>query len=657
MRKYFIILSLGFFSIIIKGQVNDPVVMKVNGKDIKKSEFEYLYKKNNTGIALNEYLELFKNFKLKVAEAEAQGIDTTAAFVKELKENRDQLAKQYLKEPAINESILINEYNRLKEDVEISHIAFPIKLEKEMGQDGKEELFPSSFLFPADTLLAYKKAIQYRNRLLKGEKIDKIASEIEKSYKLPNTPPTYMGWIPAMMMLPTIEDAIFNTPAGSISMPVRFNAIYLLFQIHDKRPSSGEINASHIMVACPGNADTVQVEDARKKAFSIYRRVTTGEDFAKLAKELSDDKGSGQQGGELGWFGTGRMVKEFETMAFSLKKKGDISIPVRSQFGFHIIKLNDVRAMEPFEQKKEQIIGFLSRGERAFELQKPGIDEMKRKSNYTINDNAYKTLKNISETNFPVDTAFQRKAMAINGVLFSIWNKPYQISDFLSFTEKTRSPYFLSTEILEDRYNAYVLDLLRKEENNHLEDEYPEFRNLMKEYHDGFLSYEVTQNEVWEKASKDTLGLTDFFNTNKANYNWDQPHYKGCVVLCKDNKVKKEATKSVKKMTSDEAAKFLTKEFNTDSVKVVKIDKGLFKQGDNSYIDETIFKKGKAEKNKDFPEFFLVGKLLKDGPETYSDIGGQVISDYQNYLEEEWIKKLRAKYPIEVYQDVLKTID
>ncbi len=657
MRKHLILLTLGFFTGSVFAQANDPVVMKVNGKDVKKSEFEYLYKKNNTGIALDEYVELFKNFKLKVAEAETQGIDTTASFVKELKDNRDQLAKQYLHEPEIDEAMVINEYNRLKEDVELSHIALPIKLDKVPGPNGNEELYPSSQLLPSDTLAAYKKAIQYRNRLLKGEKIEKIAAELEKSYKMPNTPPTYMGWMSAMMLLPSLEDAIYSTKAGSVSMPVRFNSIYLIFQVLNKRPSSGEINASHIMVACPPDADTIQVEDAKKKADDIYKRVTSGEDFASLAKELSDDKGSGQQGGELGWFGTGRMVKEFETMAFSLKQKGDIGTPVRSQFGFHIIKLNDVRAMEPYDQKKNQIVNLLMRGGKNNELQKPGIDELKKKFNYTRNEQTWKELCAVADSYFPMDSIFADKAATITGVLCSISNKPYKTGEFLEYMKLTRAPYVLSSDIMEDRYNAYVLDILKKEENNHLEDEYPEFKNLMKEYRDGFLSYEVTQNEVWEKAPKDTVGLTAYFNANKEKYSWEQPRYKGLVVLCKDSKTKKNASKAIKKMEPDVAARFLLKEFNNDSVKLVKVEKGLFQQGNNPFVDEVAFKGKKAEKNKDFPEFFATGKILKNGPESYTDVGGLVISDYQNYLEQEWLKRLREKYPVVVYEDVLKTID
>lgn len=638
-------------------QANDPVVMKVDGKEVLKSEFEYLYKKNNTGIALDEYVELFKNFKLKVAEAQAQGIDTTAAFVKELKENRTQLAKQYLKEPSVDESLLLKEYERLKEDIEISHVAIPVKLEFIDGAEGERDTILSPQLLPADTVAAYNQAMQYRKRLLKGEKIEKIAKEIEKSFRMPNNPPTYMGWASAMMMIPSIEDAIYSTPAKSVSMPVRFNSLYLLFQVLDKRQSMGEINASHIMVACPPDADTIQVDDARKKAEEIYKRVISGEDFATVAKELSDDKGSGQQGGELGWFGSGRMVKEFENAAFALKNKGDISLPAKSQFGFHIIRLNDTRSIEPFEQKKGQITNFLSRGDNSFELRKPGIDSLKQSSNFTENEQAYQALMALANQLFPSDPSFQSDDQLSGEILFTVWDKPYKVSDFLAFMSKSRSNYILSTDIVADQYQTFVLEVLKKEEDAHLEKQYDDFRNLMKEYHDGFLSYEVTQKEVWEKAPKDTVGLTNFFLENKDKYNWESPRYKGVVVFCKDAKTKKQAQKSIKKRPVEEIAQLLTTEFNNDSIKLVKVERGLFAQGNNAQVDQVIFKSGKAEEKKDFPEFFVVGKLLKNGPESYTDVGGLVISDYQNYLEQEWLKQLRTKYPIEIDTEVLNTIE
>lgn len=656
MRKRLIILTIGFVSMTLHAQGSDPVVMKVNGKDVKKSEFEYLYKKNNTGIALDEYVELFKNFKLKVVAAEAQGIDTTAAFVKELKDNRDQLAKQYQKEPEINESLVLNEYSRLKEDNEISHLIIPIKLEKQTDPEGKEITVPASRLLPADTLAAYNRALQIRKRLLKGEKIETIAEELGKTYTAINNPPVYLGWVPAMGILPDLEDAIYATPKGGISQPCRFNSLYLIFKVLDKRPSAGEVNASHIMVACPQDADSAKVEEAQKKADEIYQKVTSGGDFAALAKELSDDKGSGQQGGSLGWFGKGRMVKEFEETAFTLQAKGDISRPVRSQFGFHIILLNDKRDVEPLDQKKDQITGFLGRGSKNYELRKPGIDALKKKGNFTANEKILAGLLQLADSWQPFDSTFKAKANP-DEVLFTVWETPYKTGEFLAFAEKTRMSV-LSTDILTDRYNAYIVDILKKEDNKHLEDQYPDFKNLMQEYRDGFLSFEITQNEVWGKAPKDTAGLTTFFQANKDKYNWDEPRYKGYVILCKDANTKKEAEKILKKSKADidAAVKLIVGKFNADSVKLVKVEKKLYQKGNNPCVDEIIFKTGKAEQNKDYPEFLVAGKLLSKGPESYTDVGGLVISDYQNYLEEAWIKKLRQEYPIEVYTEVLKTI-
>jgi peptidyl-prolyl cis-trans isomerase SurA len=655
MRKHLIILTLGFISMSIQAQGDDPLVMKVNGKDVKKTEFEYLYKKNNTGIALDEYVELFKNFKLKVAAAEALGIDTTAAFIKELKDNRDQLSKQYQKDLEIDESLITNEYKRLNEDVEVSHISIPIKIEKRLDAEGNEIKILATQLLPADTLVAYKHALQIRKRLLKGEKIEKIATELERTYTATNNPPVHLGWIPAMSILSDIEDAIYTTDKGAVSLPLRFNNVYLLFKILDKRPSAGEVKASHIMLGCVKDADSTTVETAQQKADEIYQKVISGEDFATLAKEFSDDKGSGQQGGLLGWFGKGRMVKEFEEAAFSLKEKGEISQPVRSQYGFHIIKLEDKRGIEPLEQKRSQIINFLGRSSKYHLLYKPGEDALKAKANFTANEKVLNELYKLANAYQLSDSVFQAK---INGdeILFTVWGTTYNVGDFISYAERNAASA-LSTDVLNDRYNDYVIEVLKKEENKNLEAQYPEFKNLMQEYRDGFLSFEITQNEVWEKAPKDTVGLTSFFLDNKDKYKWDEPRYKGYVILCKDKKIKKEAEKIIKKSDLDVAIKLITEKFNADSIKHVKIEKKLFQRGNNPYVDEVIFKTGKAEINEDYPVLLLTGKLLPDGPESYADVGGLVISDYQNYLEEKWIQKLRKEYPIEIFPEVIKTIN
>jgi peptidyl-prolyl cis-trans isomerase SurA len=188
-----------------------------------------------------------------------------------------------------------------------------------------------------------------------------------------------------------------------------------------------------------------------------------------------------------------------------------------------------------------------------------------------------------------------------------------------------------------------------------LENRYPEFANLMREFRDGSLMFEVSKQEVWDKASSDSDGLQKFFEANKQQYAWTEPHYKGYIILAKDAATKKKMQKATAKMKPEEAVAYLEENYKAGEVSYVKVEKGLFKKGENPFVDEQAFKTGKAEKPEGFADFFLLGKVL-NAPDSYTDIRGMVITDYQDYLEKEWLKQLNEKYPVKIYKDVLISI-
>jgi len=178
----------------------------------------------------------------------------------------------------------------------------------------------------------------------------------------------------------------------------------------------------------------------------------------------------------------------------------------------------------------------------------------------------------------------------------------------------------------------------------------------MQEYHDGILLFEVSNKEVWDKASKDTEGLDKYFKAHKADYNWEKPHFKGRVISCKDKKTFTAAKSIVQKSNNDSIDKYLRIRLN-DSIQYVKIDKGLYVQGENKAVDKFVFKtKDKFVPATDYPFVFTAGKVLKKTPEDYTDVRGLVTADYQEYLEKEWIQALRAKYTVSVDQNILKTV-
>ncbi len=648
------------FSVLLIAQntpVNDPVIMTVDGKGVKKSEFEYIYKKNNTDESidkksLEEYVELFKNFKLKVVEAESLGLDTLTDFRNELKDYRSELVKSYVDNTLVNEKLIRQEYERMREDLEISHILITFN-----DQDFDQANFKNQKVYPADTLAVYKKALQIRKRLLqKGEDFKKVATEVSKDKRsVAGDNPGYLGWFTALRLMPDLEDGAYNTPVGQVSMPIRTQFGYHLVKVLKRQADPGEVRVAHILIDCPKDADTVRVTDAQAKADEIYAEVLRGEDFGELAKKYSADKGSAAKNGELPWFGYGRMVVEFETAAFGLKV-GMVSPPVRSQFGYHIIKLLEKRDLAPLEEKRVSILSVLRENGRHTELVEPRLEKMKEENGFSLNKDVFQELQQAANTEYPVDATFLSKFENNNNTLFLTGSTAYTVSQFVKFIRETDAPPFVvSTDLLNERLQGFELDCLTEEVERQLEVKNLEFRNLLQEYRDGILLYNIMNSEVWEKANQDSEGLKVFFDQHKADYAWDQPHYKGYIVLCKDSKVKKKMQKEISKMAPAEAAVYLNQNYIVGDVVQVQLEKGLFIKGDNPFVDEAVFKTGKAECPKDYSDFFVMGELLTI-PNDYADVKGLVVTDYQAYLEKMWIEYLNKKYPVVINKDVVNTI-
>ena len=185
-----------------------------------------------------------------------------------------------------------------------------------------------------------------------------------------------------------------------------------------------------------------------------------------------------------------------------------------------------------------------------------------------------------------------------------------------------------------------------------------ELKNLIREYHDGLLFFEISNREVWEKASKDEAGLQQYFKKNKKKYAWDEPRFKGMAYHVKTQDDVAAVRNCVKKLKFDQWAEKLRTTFNGDSVIRIRVEKGIFKEGDNAVIDSIIFKKDTTVAHlKDYPIDAAYGKILKKGPEDYTDVRALVVADYQEMLEQQWVASLRRKYTFSVNQDVLKTVN
>lgn len=567
----------------------DKVLMTIDGKPVMLSEFEYIYRKNSQEAAgsqksMEEYLDLFVNFKLKVTEAERRGIDTTADFIKELKGYRAQATPKYLTDNEAMEQLLLRTYQWSCVDRRVAHIAIecPMSADSATVEQALARINEARDRVTTGKKIVKGKGAKARVTYAKKEDFKAVAKEVSTDPSVKDSEGE-LGWISPFRFVYPFEKAVYTTPVGEVTEVFRSPYGFHIALVEEERPHD-EVQASHIMKATP-RGDSLAAERAKVVIDSIYELVMQPDaKFDEIARELSDDKGSAMRGGSLGWFGHGAMVKPFEDAVFGLQNVGDITKPFQSRFGWHIAKLDGKRGTLPYEEKKDEIKKRVQRDER--------IQEVKE-----------------------------------------------------SFLKKTRAEYNLPAEMSDAEVMEYA--------DAHLEEKYVDLARLVQEYHDGILLFDVSLEEVWDKAAKDTAGLEAFFAQHKADYVWDEPRFKGVVVYCKDKNSLKAAQSIVKRAQPDSVNSYL-KRLNTDSVTYVRMEQGLWLKGRNGAIDKFGFKDKKAEYKADekMPFVYVQGKVLK-GAEVYTDDRNKVTSDYQEYLDAKWIEELKAKYPVVIYKEVL----
>lgn len=591
MKKTFIIMAA--MAVCLAATAQSKTLMTVNGKPVSTEEFVYIYEKNNQAGAIDpktmdEYREMFINFKLKVAEAEAQGIDTTEAFLKELKGYRAQATPKYLQDQQAIDSLVELSWRHLAKDRRAAHIAIQCPQSADSAAQ-TEALAKINEAYERVTI--GKEVLKGKGKRAKlvrqpAEAFDAVARELSTD---PNVQETggELGWITPFRYVYPLEEAVYGTEVGQISRPFRTQYGWHIVLVEEERDHR-EVKAAHIMKMVPrGSGDSVAA--VKKAEIDSIAAILTPENFAEVARHESEDRGSSLRGGELEWFGQGMMVKEFEQAAFSLQPSA-ISEPVRTAYGWHIILKEGERGIQPLDSMRAQILRQVQRDERMNEAVK-------------------------------------------------------------SFVRKTRAEYNLPESMSDKEVKEYA--------DEHLEEKYPELRHLVQEYHDGILLFDVSLREVWDKAAKDTVGLEQFFKANRKNYTWEQPRWKGYVLQCKDQLSAKAAKAIVKSADKDSVESYINQRINNDSVKFVKVQHGMWEQGKNPVVDKYGFKLKNAEftPGEEYPVVICIGKPGKmKAPASWEDEKGKVTTDYQDYLESEWIKQLRAKYPVVVNEEVWQTI-
>ena len=640
-------------------KTNDEILLTVGTEEITVSEFQSVFQKNNnleeiTPEEMDEYLDLFVKFQMKVLDAKEMQLDTFASFQKELAGYRKQLARPYLTDKQAEESLIIEAYNRMTQEVRASHIL----------------LLVDEDALPKDTLESYNRINSLRSKILKGEDFESVAKAYSEDPSAKSNGGD-LGYFSAFRMVYPFETVAFNTEVGTISKPFRTRFGYHIVKTTDKRSSRGEVKVAHIMIEQKSNATEQEKKVSNDKLEQLLDFFKEGKSFDELVR-YSDDKGSSKQGGELPWFSTGQMVFEFEEAAFALENIGDISEPIQTIYGWHILKLIDKKDTPTLEEAKADIERKIKRDSRANKGRQVLIKKIK-------SDNQFREYKTALTPFYGIDFEDSLSAEIISSkkVLFTLNRQKYTQSDFALYIERNKTPIdqtkIIST--INQMYQDWVEKTCINLEDSSLEEKYPEFAALMQEYRDGILLFDLMDQKVWGKAVKDSIGLKQYYELTKDSYKWSE-RVEATVFTCLNQDVANRvrnllSSKSNVSLLSSEELSLLSLGKGEHSLSIedlqtvlnyenplnLQIESAKFSKGDNEHIDANFYESGltKNEVNEGVVLFADIYDLLDPTIKTLEEAKGQVISNYQDYLEASWIKELELRYPTTINKEVLNS--
>ena len=650
MKKTLLFFLFGLMTQLAFAQ-KEPVVMTINDKPVTKSEFLQIYTKNNPNPSfdkdsLDRYMELFQVFKLKVAEAEALGYDTLPRLQKELEGYKKQLALPYLIDSVQNQAMVQEAYNRTATEVRCSHIL--VKLDPNAS--------------PKDTLAAYNRLLGLKARIEKGEDFASVAKS-----KLGSEDPSVvnnggdLGYFTAFQMVYPFEEKAYTTQVGAVSEPFRTRFGYHILKVTDKRAARGTIKVAHLMISTGREASAETRQNAEKKINEIYDSLSTGASWEKMVSAYSEDANSIKKSGELPAFGSGtsqRMVLEFEDAAFSLKRVGEFSKPVKTQYGYHIIKLIEWTPVKSYDLLRRELQAKVNKDERSKITQDSFVQKLKQQYNY-----AYKADKGLAWFEQQIDSTFfmgkwKASSLKSNKTLFVLGGQKFKQQAFAQYVEKNFRTVRKDAPavVVKQLYTQWEKNQILAYEEALLPAKYPAYKALVQEYHDGIILYEIMQDQVWNKAVKDTAGLRAFFMENRSKYVWSQ-RLDATVYECKDEHVAVQVygmLVSADTITSKEVLEVI----NKDSELNLKVRMNKFEVAQTPYLQDRNFTPGLN------PVYSMDGKwyvvkvaaVLAPAPKEFNEAKGLATSDFQAFLEKKWLEALRLKHKIVINEDALYQI-
>jgi peptidyl-prolyl cis-trans isomerase SurA len=649
MKTYFTLLTTLIALQFSFAQQPSDILMTIDDKQVTKDEFLRIYNKNSSIAdeqkkSVDDYLDLFINYKLKVIEAEKLGYDTVSSYLKEMDGYTKQLAKPYLESDESLDSFVLEAYQRTLEEVNASHILLTL----------------NQNALPKDTAEVYNRIMSIRDRIVnKGESWDEV---IKKESPNPgNEIGGDLGWFAGFRMVYPFESAAYNTPVGQISMPVRTEYGYHLVRVNDRRKNRGEVQVSHILTVLPKNYSDIEFNAAQQKIQNAYNDLQQGADWNETVQKYSEHKKTIGRGGDLGWLKTGRVPDGILDAAFALDS-GEYSKPIQTEYGFHIIKVTGFRPVPTFDAVKADYQKQVKTTPAITNITKNwSLDKIKQEYGYKYYE------ENLDPLYAKLDSGIFKKtwnpdvAKDLTAPVFTIGDKTYTQYDLAKFISTKKfipnTPSFAVS--IRQRLFSYIDEKIYDYEISQLPKKYPEYRYLLEEYHDGILLFNLTEDKVWKQAVDDSTGLENYYNSLPEKYSWGKRlaitkySYKDSLLASKILKLAKNRIKSG--LSAADMSKSICP---LDSLPCLSFVELKYEKGDNAIADSMTWKKGSyiVTKDKENHLIYFVDDILPEKTKTLKDARGLYTADYQTYLEKQWIQELRNKYTISINQDILNQI-
>ncbi|OYU81942.1 MAG: peptidylprolyl isomerase [Flavobacterium sp. BFFFF1] len=622
------------------------VLFSIDDKPYYTDEFARVYKKNIDLVKdesqkdLNQYLELFIGYKLKINKANKLGLQNNPKYQTELKSYRSQLAKNYLTDSKVTKELIQEAYNRSLKEIKASHIL----------------LMVDENATPEDTLKAYKQIQDIRRKAIDGEDFGRLAEQYSQDPSAKENKGE-LGYFSVFRMIYPFESAAYKTEKGKVSNVVRTRFGYHLIKVEDIRDNRGEITVAHIMINRP--SDPVLAQKAKSTIQDIYKKLQQGESFETLAQQFSEDKSSAAKGGVLGRFSSGELSSEkFEDVAFSLTKEKPLSEPFESEFGWHIVKLMDKFPVKTYEQMETELDSKIRKDERSRLITNSMNEKLRKKFPLKRDDKLY-ALAAKTVTNDYYTSAWKRptEGKDFEKPLFKIQEKPINATTFLEYVDKRqKNPIELKpiNKAVDKLYEDFVDEQLNVYYNDDLEKEFPEFADVMEEYRDGLLLFDLMEKEIWEKSKTDTLGLENFYKSHEQNYKWKKRY----DVLIASSTNPEFAKKARKMLEQGKSADFIKEKLNTKESVNIMISEGVYEEGNDVLPKNILSQPGVTETSQKGDYYFVakVNKVIPEGSKKLEECKGKAINDYQQYLEENWVTALKKEFSIKVNQDVFEKV-